>query len=324
MAWDDIHGQALVKRLWQQHLADGRVSNAYLLVGPDGVGKRGLAIEMVKALNCAADGPRPCDRCACCTQIGRGSHPDIHHIVPSGASDAIRIDEVRQLLGRLALRPFSARVQVAVIEQVERFTEEAANSLLKALEEPSAHAHFLLTTSKLRDCLPTIVSRCHLMRCHPFDAATMAAMLIETHGCDPPIAQLMARLAGGSAARAMELGGRWDAYRAILTRVADGTPATWLEQPLPETRQDVTHLLDGMVAWLRDLAMAATGGTERIAHTTHAASARRQAARLDLDRCVETAFALMALRDSLEQFVSPRLVAALAREKWLSLTGVQS
>ena len=319
MAWNEIRGQELVKRIWQRHLADGRVPNAYLLVGPDGVGKRRLALEMAKALNCAAEGSRPCDHCACCTQIGRGVHPDVQHLVPSGASDAIRIDEVRQLLGRLALRPFSARVQVAVIEHVERFTEEAANSLLKVLEEPSARAHFLLTTSMVRDCLPTVVSRCQLLRCHPLSVGLMAQMLIETHGTNPQTAEIIARLSGGSAARATELAAQWSAYQQTLARVAKGTLAAWTEQPLPETRQELTQLLDGMVAWLRDLAMAASGDRRWIAHTTQDALVQRQASGLDVDRCVETAFELMALRESLEQFVSPRLVAALAREKWLSL-----
>jgi len=81
----------------------------------------------------------------------------------------------------------------------------------------------------------------------------------------------------------------------------------WLELPLPETRQEVTVLLEEMIAWLRNLAIAAAG---------------RQAQAVDPDRCLETALELVSLRESLDQFVSPRLVASLAREKWLSLSHV--
>lgn len=102
---------------------------------------------------------------------------------------------------------------------------------------------------------------------------------------------------------------------------------TWFEQPLPETRQETAAWLDGVMGWLRDLAIAAVipphdeAGRSWLMHRQQADALSRQAQTLDVDRCVAAAFELMALRESLDQFVSPRLVAALAREKWL---GVQS
>jgi hypothetical protein len=115
---------------------------------------------------------------------------------------------------------------------------------------------------------------------------------------------MTARLSQGSVSRAMELADRWTDYERLLHRLADPDTSSWMETPLPESRQDVTQLLDGMMARLRDRSAAAAGDTARQA---------------DVDRCVETAFDVIALRESLEQFVSPRLVAALAREKWLNL-----
>ena len=138
MAWNDILGHDVVKQIWQAHLEAGTVPGAYLLAGPDGIGKRRLALEMAKALNCLAQAGRPCDQCAPCMQIARQTHPDVHTIVPGGASDQIKIEEIRHLIGRVALRPFSGRMQVALIDGAQRLTEEAANSLLKALEEPSS------------------------------------------------------------------------------------------------------------------------------------------------------------------------------------------
>ena len=91
---------------------------------------------------------------------------------------------------------------------------------------------------------------------------------------------------------------------------------------MPESRDTVLYLLDGMISWLRDVAVLATGtshGGVRLLYAAHAEALIRQAQAMDLDRCLDVVFELMALRDSLEQFVSPRLVAALAREKWLSL-----
>ena len=318
MAWTDIIGHEFAKRLLQAHLAEGTVAGAYLFAGPDGVGKRRLALEMVKALNCAAPGGRPCDACPACRQIGRGVHPDVHALTPGGASQQIRIDEVRHLLGRLALQPFSARVQAAVIDGAERLTEEAANSLLKALEEPSARARFFLTTARLSDCLPTIVSRCQLVRCRPLPVEAVERLLREREVA-PDAAEAAARLSGGSVSQALELSGRWPAHREMLARCADRRPSAWLEGALPETRQDVTQFLDGLMDWLRDVAMTAAGGPQWVRQTAHAEALRRAAAAIDLDRCLEVASELVSLRESVDQFVSPRLVAALAREKWLEL-----
>ncbi|MBI2495566.1 MAG: DNA polymerase III subunit delta' [Candidatus Omnitrophica bacterium] len=325
MSWDDILGQDRAKRVLQVHLADGRVANGYLLVGPEGVGKRRLAIEMAKALNCTAGGSRPCDDCPTCRQIIRSTHPDVHFLVPGGPADQIRIEQIRQLLSRIMLRPFNATMQVAIIDGAERLTEEAANSLLKALEEPPAHTRFLLTTTQLSRCLATIVSRCQVVRCQPLRLDLVQRVLLDGRHCEARTAETIVRLSGGSASRAIELAGRWSSYRQVLARLASGTPAAWIEEPSPETREEVTDLLDGMMAWLRDIAVAAVlDDPSRLAHAEHAETLRRQARSVDVDRCVELAFKLVGMRESLEQFVSPRLVASLARESWLSLREVKS
>ncbi|MDP3723450.1 MAG: DNA polymerase III subunit delta' [Candidatus Omnitrophota bacterium] len=319
MAWSDILGQEFPKRLLQAHLCAGRVAHAYLLAGPDGVGKGRVALEMAKTLNCVGEA-RPCDACGPCRQIARRIHPDVHFLEPTGASEQIRMDDIRSLMGRIALRPFSARAQVAILADAQRLTEEAANSLLKVLEEPSARSYFFLTTSRLSDCLPTIVSRCQLIRCQPLPRESVRRILVETQGCDPRLAEVIARLAAGSASAAVDLAARWTRYERIWASFAEGPASSvWLERPLPETRQEVAELLDGMMEWVRDLAVAATVGAAPVTHAAHIEALRRQALVVDLDRCLEAAWRLAALRESLEQFVSPRLVAALAREEWLSL-----
>ena len=281
-------GQERATQLFRRHLAEETVAHAYLLAGPDGVGKRRLALEMAKALNCAGTGVVPCDTCSSCSRMARGVHPDLHVLSPGGASEQIKIEEIRALLGRIALRPFHARFQVVILDGADRLTDEAANSLLKALEEPPAHTRFLLTTARLAFCLPTIVSRCQLVRC------------VRVAANEPTLAPDLAR------------------------RLADTSAASWLEQPLPETRDDVAQWLEAMVAWLRDVAVASAGAPSRIAHTAHAEAVRRQADAADADRCVAAAMELLALRESLDQFVSPRLVASLAREQWLSLHEVNT
>ena len=322
MAWDDILGQALAKDLLHAHLVSGRVAPAYLLIGPEGVGKRRLALEFAKALNCTGGTPQPCDACAACGQMGRLAHPDLHVLAPGGASEQIKIETIRQLIGRLSLRPYNAAVQVAIIDGAERLTEEAANSLLKILEEPPARTRFLLTTAARSACLPTIVSRCQLVRCQPLSVEIVRQIVMREAGVEPAAAETIARLAGGSAARALELAGRWAARAALAARAASADPVAWFEPPLPESREDVTALVEGLLEWVRDLACTTVELPEQVAHAQHAPALRRQARGLDPGRCVAVGLKLLALRESLDQFVSPRLVAGLAREQWLSLTTV--
>ena len=273
MSWSEILGQDLAKRTLSAHLAAGTTAGAYLFAGPEGVGKRRLALELAEALNCTSDGSRPCDTCLTCQHIAKGNHPDVHRVAPGGASNQIKMDDIRHVLERIALRPYSARVQVAILEGAHRLTEEAANSLLKSLEEPTATTCFVLTTEQLSDCLLTIVSRCQVIRCHPLPSEAVQ-----------------------------------QAYERLLNQLADPEPGRWIQMPLPESRQDVAQLLDVMTVRLKDLAAAAAGDASRYG---------------EADRYVETAFELAVLRESLEQFVSPKLVAALAREHWLNLMSVQ-
>ena len=319
MAWEEIYGQDLAKRIWRSHLAAHRVCSAYLLDGPEGVGKRLLAREMAKALNCLAHDTQPCDACSSCAQITKQLHPDVHWLHPEGTAGLIKIDAVRRVLGRIALRPFSGRYQVVVVDGAERLTEEAANSLLKSLEEPPVHARFLLLTSQRAGCLPTIVSRCQVIRCQHLTTDAVETILRSAQRCDPARVGVIAHLADGSAARALELLDRWPAYERLLEQLGSDDWSSWLELELPATRDAVQQLLDGMTAWLRDVAVVSVGPPAWIAHRTAEEPLRRVAERVDLHRCLETAFELMTLRDSLDQFVSPRLVAAVAREAWLDL-----
>ena len=319
MSWDSILGHEFAKRYLRHQIDTGRLAQGVLLVGPEGIGKRRLALEVAKTLNCTAASGRPCDACRTCSQIARGIHPDVHQLAPGGASVQIKIDGIRQVLGRIALRPFNAAVQVVILDGAERLTEEAANALLKALEEPSASTRFVLTTAQLPDCLPTIVSRCQVIRCPKLPAEAIVTWLVQEDVCDAATAKTVAALADGSLARARTLADDWEAHQQLLARLGRTESTVWVEQPMPQTREEVADLLDLMVLWLRGVAVTAATGHHAATDRMQADAIVRQASRVDADRCVETALALLSLRESLEQYASPRLVAAVARERWLTL-----
>jgi len=320
MSWDAVYGQDFAKQYFSAHWSSSRINGAYLLEGPAGVGKARLALEAAKALNCLESAGNACDRCASCRQIEKGIHPDVHRILPEGASAQIRIGAVRAVLGRIALRPYSGRFQVVVLEGAEAITDEAANSLLKSLEEPPGHTCFLLTTARVSNCLPTIVSRCQRVRCQRLPEEAIARILTEHQACEAGAASMVARLSKGSAAKALEIARRWEAHQSRASWMSGDQKLAWLKISEPESRQEVQELLDGMMVWLRDVAVTGVGGSQWIVSADQAGPLERQARHLHPERCCQGVLELSRLRESLDQFANPKLVAALAREKWMELT----
>ena len=285
MAWSEIRGQQLAVTMLQADLAKQRVVAAYLFAGPEGVGKRLAAMELARALICEGGSGESCGQCDHCRRMQRGTHPDLHQLVPQGSAKNIRIDDVRRVLERVHLRPFMARRQVVILDGAECLTDEAGNLLLKSLEEPPAHAAFVLISAQPSACLPTIVSRCKVVR--------FGRLPVGNVDAPPP---------------------------AMLAQFASEQPAAWLEWPIPTDREAVSQWLDGAIAWLRDVAVAGVGGDTLLTDPQTAPQLQRQASTLDHERCVETALRLVELSHSLdEQMISARLIGTLLREHWLEL-----
>lgn len=299
------------------HLSRGQVAGAYLFAGPEGVGKRLAAIELAKALNCQRAQAEACDACDSCGKIARGAHPDVHHLAPEGRAATLRIDEVRRLLARLALQPFMGRTQVAILDGADRLTDEAANSVLKQLEEPSPRARFVLLTDQPEDVLPTIRSRCQRIRFQRLPQGMITEWLIRHHRCAPEPAAVIGRLAQGSFASARRLAETWERYGAKLDQCASTDAIAWATWSVPTDREELAQWLTASVWWLRDIA-AASSASPQLVHAHAADRLRRQADRVDQERCVESAWHVIELWDSLDQLVSTRLIGTLLREEWLS------
>lgn len=136
------------------------LSHAYLFTGEEKIGKRLIALSFVKSLLCNSE-IRFCGKCPSCNQIEKGIHPDVS--ILEGTS-AIKIEEIRELVSKVSLKPFNADFKVAIIDNAERLTLEAANALLKTLEEPSGKAILILITKDSSILLPTIVSRLRVIK----------------------------------------------------------------------------------------------------------------------------------------------------------------
>jgi len=220
----DIIGQKRPIRLLQIFLRNATLPHALLFTGIAGIGKRFTAKAVAMALNCSQsrDGAQrveACGRCQTCRKIIANSHPDIIQIGPQG--NTLRIDQIRKLLGLLAMKPHSAKHRVVIIADSHTLNLEAANALLKVLEEPPANSTLILTALQKSDLLPTILSRCRHIPFQPIDEKNLTAYLTATWHVDPAIAEKAAAMAAGSLVRAEQMTDtRWHRQRQWVIRAA--------------------------------------------------------------------------------------------------------
>jgi DNA polymerase-3 subunit delta' len=197
--WDDLVGQTRVVETLRRAVA-GDMTHAWLFTGPPGSGRSNAAIAFAAALQCERGG---CGECHSCHTASIGSHEDIS--VTRTQKLTIGVDDVRQLVRSSALAPVGQRYQIMIVEDADRLTDQAANALLKAVEEPTDRTVWLLCAPTVEDVLPTIRSRARLVVLATPSAADVAGFLVQRDGVSPERASYAARASQGHIGRARAL-----------------------------------------------------------------------------------------------------------------------
>lgn len=226
-AFEQSPSSALIKNL-QQVFRSGQFVHAYILYGPDGVGKRTLANLCVGTLYCRGGGSKPCGVCAECLRIAHGNHPDVFTIRPERS---IGVEAIRSLISDIQMRAFGAGYKAVVIEQADRMTHQAQNCLLRTLEDPPPGTVFLLTADSLEAILPTLCSRCRLLAIAPLPDGAVERRLLS-QGVPADRAAQLAPLSKGSVGKALRLyqdEGYWPLRERVLRAMFEQTGSAALQ-----------------------------------------------------------------------------------------------
>lgn len=266
MAFKDVLGHSMPVELLQRAIKTDKVVHSYLFVGNEGIGKRRVALEFAKALNCLernADTGNSCDQCLSCRKIQDGTHPDVLLLEPE--NQTIKVDQVRQMQRDLAYRPYEGKRRVCILAAADRMAPNMSNILLKTLEEPPIHTVIILLANNPRLLLPTIVSRCQSVRFHPLPISLVAGWLSEQQGIGKEEARLLASLSEGSPGKTLELQEkirqipRGDLLEKWLGRgkLSFGEIERWVES-MPSDREDLIPILELAKTLVRDLVVIKT------------------------------------------------------------------
>lgn len=326
-----VIGQDAAVAMLSRCLVEGRISHAYLFVGPAQVGKVATARQFAQALNCLDDAP-PCGECRACRLIAEDKHPDVEMIGIGGVCDEpehrdhgsdgsreIRICQVRRVERVLSRTPFEGRYRVVIVDPADALTTEAANAFLKTLEEPPPHVVLILAAEREEALPPTVRSRCRRV---PFTAAPLTVVtraLEERWSVPPERAELLARLSRGRlgwalAALADErvLEAREfaldEAERLVEAGYAERFAAAGeLAGRYPRDPAGVLTVLETWQEWWRDILLVAVGLPQQVTHLDQLDRLRRQASQYGIDGALRAQEALARVAGELEENANPML-----------------
>lgn len=261
---EDLIGQSLLAEKLRAFVSVGRIVHAYLFTGPKGAGKKTLAALFARTLLCGGRGDKPCQVCHACRQTATGNHPDIQWVRPEEGKTGIGVDQIRDLQSDIKVKPYQGPYKIYLLDQAHTLTEQSQNALLKTLEEPPRDALLFLLANSTSGLLPTLRSRCQLMRLAPLTQEEISTLIQKRCALSNDEAHFFAALSQGIPGTALQYASS-DEYRAMRTSLLEGlqSPSALQLWPLFLGHRDQSDaLLDILLLWFRDILILKETGNE--------------------------------------------------------------
>ena len=313
-----VYGHEWAQQLLQRAMQQGAVRHAYLFLGPEHIGKTTLARAFAQALTCENptfdEGLGACGQCRSCRLAAEGVHPD-HRFVAPAPGKQLLIDQIREVVREAARSPIESRYKVFIISEFERANANAANALLKTLEEPSATTRIILVSHQPSGLLDTIISRCQLLRLRPLPEKQVVALLQQQAGVAAPDDALrLARLSSGRPGVALALAHDPTAWQSYQQRVQ--TMLALLSASIAQRLEAATALekdahletiLQEWLLWWRDVLILQNQADALLVNQEQRAELERLAAQIDPSQVRRFIEALMKTAEILRKNVNRQL-----------------
>lgn len=320
-----VFGHDWAVEMLHGHVAHAALRHAYLITGPGGVGRRTLATRLAQALNCqtpSAPGVA-CQNCRDCKQIEAGQNIDLMVIQAEKEGGTLKVEQVREVQKFLSLKPYQSAYKIVIFLRFQEANPNAANALLKTLEEAPSYGLLLLTADNAEQLLPTIVSRCEIIRLRPVAVET-AQSFLETRGLDADKARLLAHLSDGRPGYALRLAEDEKTLDFRAEKLDD--LLRLLAAPLRERfgyaeklAKDKEALRSSLFLWLsfwRDVLLRVAGAGTALTNIDRTGDIDLLAANLSLPQARKTTQALEDAIEKLDKNVNARLLAEVTLMDW--------
>jgi DNA polymerase III subunit delta' len=280
MSWNLI-GHTWAEKILQQHLKNGEVHHAYLFTGAPGVGRCSLALEFAQAINCVnppAAG-ESCGVCSICRHIAQQQQADLHLVSPEPQGGMIKVDQIRDLQRSLILTPYEASYRIALLLNFHRANANAQNALLKTLEEAPRKVILLLTANSAESLLPTISSRCEILRLRPTSIEALANALEERAALPKEKAALYAHIANGRPGIALRLAedpksdenrSRWiDSFHELLASSIRQKMKVSENMAKEKNNDPLSEIMQVWTSYARDILLSQQGNENKVVNNDH-------------------------------------------------------
>jgi DNA polymerase III subunit delta' len=314
----DLTGHEWAVNMLKKHIVHGTTRHAYLFSGPPGLGRRTLALRFAQALNCPTplEAGIPCGVCRDCKQIESMRQADLTLVQSDSEGGILKVDQIREARKTLILKPYMSKYRVALFLRFHEANDNAANALLKTLEEAPSYAVLILTADTPEQLLPTILSRCEVLRLRPL-SVEMVQRELESRAVENSRARLIAHISGGRMGYAIRLiendsllewrEERLDDLLKLLpaSRVEKFAYADKLARDKDSMRQTITFWL----SYWRDVMLRTAQAETPLVNVDRNVEIEDLAGRMDLSSARTVVGGLENALEKLERNVNPRLLA---------------